>query len=99
MAAPSETPVAAAAIDAGSVAEPADSFESAVAELDDLVQKMESGDLSLEQSLAAYKRGAELVQYCQKTLANVQQQVKILESGLFKPFEVDGNGPAQEGEA
>jgi exodeoxyribonuclease VII small subunit len=75
------------------VAAAAESFETAVSELDDLVQKMESGELSLEQSLAAYQRGALLVQYCQKTLSGVQKQVKILEAGLFKPFE-DGLGAA-----
>lgn len=72
-----------------------ESFEAAVAELDGIVHRMEDGSLSLEQSLAAYKRGAELVQYCQKTLADVQQQVKILEAGLFKPFE-DDNDPADD---
>ncbi len=76
-----------------SVAAAAESFETAVGELDGLVQKMESGELSLEQSLAAYQRGALLVQYCQKTLSGVQKQVKILEAGLFKPFE-DGLGTA-----
>ncbi len=75
----------------------AESFETAVSELDELVQKMESGDLSLEQSLAAYKRGAQLVQYCQKTLSGVQKQVKILEAGLFKPFE-DSELEADAGE-
>lgn len=65
---------------------PAESFESAVGELDTLVAQMESGELSLEQSLAAYKRGAQLVQYCRRTLTDVQQQVKILEGDLFKPF-------------
>lgn len=85
--------------DSAEIAAPvADSFESAVAELDDLVQRMENGSLSLEQSLAAYKRGAELVQFCQKTLANVQQQVKILESGLFKTFETGPDDESPEAE-
>lgn len=75
----------------------ADSFETAVNELDELVLKMESGELSLEQSLAAYQRGAQLVQYCQKTLSGVQKQVKILEAGLFKPFE-DSELDADTGE-
>jgi exodeoxyribonuclease VII small subunit len=72
----------------------AQSYEQAVAELDRLVQDMEGGSLSLEQSLSAYRRGAELVQYCRKTLADVQQQVRILEAGLFKPFddEADADG-------
>ena len=55
-----------------------DSFETALAELEALVTQMESGQLPLEQSLLAYKRGTELLQYCQKSLAAVEQQVRIL---------------------
>lgn len=40
---------------------------------------MEGGQLSLEESLAAYKRGAELLTYCQAQLQAAQQQVRILE--------------------
>ena len=53
-------------------------FETAVAELEAIVSQMESGNLPLEQSLNAYKRGAELLQNCQKSLADVEQQVRIL---------------------
>lgn len=63
------------------------SFESALAELEALVSKMESGQLPLEQSLAAYKRGAELLQYCQKSLADVEQQVRLLnEANTLQPY-------------
>jgi exodeoxyribonuclease VII small subunit len=63
------------------------SFEQALAELETLVSQMESGQLPLEQSLAAYKRGAELLQYCQKSLADVEQQVRILnEASSLQPF-------------
>ena len=41
---------------------------------------MESGKLPLEQNLAAYKRGAELIKLCQKLLDQVEQQVKIFEA-------------------
>ena len=51
---------------------------------------MESGGLPLEQSLQAYRRGAELVGVCRENLARVQQQVKVLEGDLLKPFEADG---------
>ncbi len=63
-----------------------ESFEAAVAELEGLVARMESGQLPLEQSLAAYKRGAELLQYCQSALQAAEQQVKILEENTLKPF-------------
>lgn len=63
------------------------SFEHALAELEALVSGMESGQLPLEQSLAAYKRGAELLQYCQKSLADVEQQVRILnEANVLQPY-------------
>lgn len=63
------------------------SFEHALAELEALVSEMESGQLPLEQSLAAYKRGAELLQYCQKSLADVEQQVRILnEANMLQPY-------------
>ena len=54
------------------------SFESALAELESIVGQMESGQLPLEQSLTAYKRGTELLKFCQKSLTDVEQQVRIL---------------------
>ena len=71
-----------------SVAEPA-SFESAMAELEQLVANMESGDLPLEASVAAYQRGSELVQYCAAQLERVEKQVKVLEGDMLKPFATD----------
>ena len=65
----------------------APSFEEAIGELERLVERMESGALSLEDSLAAYRRGAELAAFCRKSLAGVQQQVKVLEGELLRPFE------------
>jgi exodeoxyribonuclease VII small subunit len=65
------------------------SYEDAIVELEALVQRMEGGSLSLEESLAAYRRGAELVAHCRKALADVQQQVKVLEGNLLKSFEPD----------
>lgn len=61
-------------------------FESALAELEKIVETMEGGELPLEQSLASYKRGAELLKLCQAQLAQAQQQVKILEDGVLKNF-------------
>jgi exodeoxyribonuclease VII small subunit len=65
------------------------SFETALAELETIVATMESGQLPLAESLAAYKRGAELLQYCQTALKDAQQQVQILERGVLKSFEPD----------
>lgn len=61
-------------------------FENALAELETIVARMEDGQLTLEQSLAAYKRGAELLKLCQAQLADAQQQVKVLEGGALKNF-------------
>lgn len=63
------------------------SFEASLAELEAIVQKMEGGTLTLEQSLAAYKRGAELVVHARRSLADVEQQVRILEADVLEPFE------------
>ena len=60
------------------------SFEHALAELEQLVARMEGGELSLEASLSAYKRGAMLARFCQERLAAAEQQVRVLEGGVLK---------------
>lgn len=67
------------------IAAPKD-YESALTELDALVADMEGGQLSLEASLAAYKRGAELLAFCRQQLAGAEQQVQILENDSLQPF-------------
>ena len=67
------------------------SFESALAELEKIVASMEAGQMPLEKSLAAYKRGAELLKFCQDQLQDAQQQVKILEDNVLKNF-----GPTEQ---
>ena len=62
------------------------SFEKALAELEKIVARMESGELSLEQSLAAHQRGLELARFCQQQLELAQQQVKVLEGEILKPL-------------
>ncbi len=62
-------------------------YESAVAELESLVERMEDGRLALEDSLSAYQRGVDLVRYCREQLAAVEQKVRVLEAGLLQPFE------------
>jgi exodeoxyribonuclease VII small subunit len=64
-----------------------DRFETALAELERIVVQMEGGALTLEQSLAAYRRGAELVGTARQALAHVEQQVRILEADVLKPFD------------
>lgn len=63
------------------------SYEQAFSELEQIVTQMESGQMSLEDSLTAYKRGNTLLEFCQKSLADVEQQVKILnERQQLTPF-------------
>ena len=62
------------------------SFEKALAELERVVAGMEGGNLSLEQALAAHKRGLELARFCQQRLEAAQQQVKVLEGEVLKPL-------------
>ena len=73
------------------------SFEQALAELEKIVSRMESGDLSLEQALAAHKRGLELARLCQQRLENAQQQVKILEGEVLKPLSAAAERESDEG--
>jgi len=65
------------------------SFEAALAELEDLVGRMETGELPLQESLAVYQRGAALLAYCQSALKDAQQQVQVMENGLLQPFAAD----------
>jgi exodeoxyribonuclease VII small subunit len=65
---------------------PPKDYESALAELEAIVAEMESGQLPLEASLAAYKRGAELLQFCRQQLVDAEQQVSVLENGSLQPF-------------
>jgi exodeoxyribonuclease VII small subunit len=61
-------------------------FEQALAELEKIVARMESGELSLEQALATHKRGLELARFCQQKLEAAQTQVKVLEGEVLKPL-------------
>ncbi|HCI14388.1 MAG: exodeoxyribonuclease VII small subunit [Gallionellales bacterium GWA2_60_142] len=69
-------------------------FEAAMAELEQIVADMEAGKLSLEDSLAAYKRGAELLAFCRTRLEDAQQQVRMLEDGVLKDFAAGGESGA-----
>lgn len=62
------------------------SYELALAELDRLVAQMEAGQLPLDQLLDAYRRAAELLSYCRGRLQVVEDQVKVLDEGVLKPW-------------
>jgi exodeoxyribonuclease VII small subunit len=65
---------------------PEPTFEAALAELEKIVERMESGELSLEQALATHKRGLELARFCQSRLEAAREQVKVLEGEVLKPL-------------
>jgi exodeoxyribonuclease VII small subunit len=67
------------------------SFESALAEIETIVGRLESGKLTLDESLAAYRRGAELLKICQSQLADAERQVLVLEDSSLRPL--DGVNP------
>jgi exodeoxyribonuclease VII small subunit len=62
------------------------SYEAALAELEQLVGSIESGQLPLEQLLAGYERGAELLKFCRDRLQAVEDQIKVLDAGTLKPW-------------
>jgi exodeoxyribonuclease VII small subunit len=78
--------------------EPRLDFESAMRDLEELVDRLERGDLPLEESLAAFERGIMLTRSCQSALKEAEQKVEILlkKSGepVLQTFEGEpGSGP------
>ena len=72
---------------------PVAQFESSLDELEQLVQKMEKGDLTLDDSLAAYERGVGLYRRCQAALEQAELRVRLLAdpaaAGDGQPFQPD----------
>lgn len=66
-------------------------FEAALAELEKIVEKMESGEQSLEEALKSFQRGIELTRLCQQGLKDAEQRVDklIQEGGEFKTEPLD----------
>ena len=68
-------------------------FEKALSELEGLVEKMEKGELSLEQAMADFQRGIELSRACQETLKAAEQKVQQLmgqgNEEKLVPFDTD----------
>lgn len=56
------------------------SFESSMQELEEIVDKLESGEESLENSLKLYERGTEISNYCQEVLDNAKQKMTVIEN-------------------
>ncbi len=56
------------------------SFEAAMAELEDVVRKLESGSVALEESIALYERGAALKAHCDAKLRAAEEKVELIRS-------------------
>lgn len=65
------------------------SFESAMIELEELVSKIETGNLSLEDSLKEFENGIKLSRICQTALKDAENRVKILSNDEEQDFTVD----------
>ena len=74
---------------APSAAETPKNFETALTELESLVQTMETGRLALEDSLSAYQRGMQLLKYCQEALQTAEQKIQVLETGVLRDFDTN----------
>ena len=61
-------------------------YEAAVAELEDWVGRMESGELPLDQLLQAYQRSAQLLDFCRAKLQAIEEQIQVLDDGVMKPW-------------
>ncbi len=73
------------------------SFEEALKELETIVEKLERGDVSLDDAVAAYERGTELKQHCQKRLDEAKMRVEAIRAKKASsvaedttPFDQDG---------
>lgn len=75
-------------------------FEQALQELESLVEQLERGDLSLENSLKLFERGITLAQHCQTALTSAEQKVRILTEkqghSTIEPFKLDDDSATDE---
>ena len=73
------------------------SFEKAMKELEELVDSLDKGDVSLDEAIAAYDRGSQLKDYCQKKLHEAKMKVETIQSSdnidtipeMSSPFKPD----------
>ena len=72
------------------------SFEKSIEEIQNLVRKLEAGDLPLEESIKEFEKGVALVQQCRKTLETAEQRVEILLSGTQDSQKPIKTGPFEE---
>ena len=74
-------------------------FEQAMQRLEEIVEKMESGELPLEELIVRYEEGMKLVKVCQERLASAEQRIEIITrnnagKAIVKEFELATASPA-----
>ncbi|MEC5386344.1 exodeoxyribonuclease VII small subunit [Uliginosibacterium sp. H3] len=67
-------------------------FEDAVGELEQIVAAMETGTLSLEESLARFQRGTQLLRHCRGALESAEQRIRVLQDGELRDLPADTDG-------
>ena len=72
------------------------SFEQAMAELERIVQAIESGQVPLAEALSQYEKGVALVSYCQKLLSHAEQKIAKLSKGLDGQLKLEAAGELGE---
>ena len=65
------------------------SFEKAMAELEKIVQAVESGQVPLAEALSQYEKGIALISYCQKILSQAEQKIAMLSKGLDGELKIE----------
>ncbi|WP_379966457.1 exodeoxyribonuclease VII small subunit [Ectobacillus sp. sgz5001026] len=69
------------------------SFEEAIAELEQIVLKLEQGDVPLEEAILYFQQGMELSKLCDEKLKRVEEQMTVIlgDNGEMRPFSVGGD--------
>ena len=65
------------------------SFEEAMNQLDSALAVLSSGDIALDEAMEQYKMGLDMVALCQQKLQTAEGEIKILQNGLEKAFEIE----------
>jgi exodeoxyribonuclease VII small subunit len=69
-------------------------FESALSELEQIVQLLENSQPDLESAITAYQRGHTLLRHCEAQLASAEQKIRIFENGSLSPLDTGTGEPA-----
>ena len=76
----------------GTLGDPETTYEELVAQLEEVVARLETGGLPLEEAVAEYERGVELVRRCNDLLDRTELQIIDLSSDIARPLTAAGNG-------